>query len=287
MQAERGFTLIELLIVIAVLGVLSVGVLTAVNVTSQINKANLAKVETFDASIQNSLSIDLVGEWKLDQETTIPGPPVKVKDTSGYGNDGTVTGATLTTDRKGQANKAYSFNGDSTLIDNGTNLTLNFSGNHAYTISAWAYLDGYVSQGSILNSIAGWGAGGAAAGQTGATLNINSSNKAVTVRSDGTGTAESVSGLTNVQGGWHHFIATYNGTTLKLYVDAVVEGTPVASSRSLSGTAQSFRIGRDGDANRNFDGSVDDVRIYSQALTASNIQQLYAQGLKKHQLARN
>ena len=44
----------------------------------------------------------LVGWWKFDGDAT---------DSSGNGNDGTVNGATLTTDRHGQANEAYSFDG--------------------------------------------------------------------------------------------------------------------------------------------------------------------------------
>ena len=44
----------------------------------------------------------LVGWWKFSGDAT---------DSSGNGNDGTVNGATLTTDRHGQANRAYSFDG--------------------------------------------------------------------------------------------------------------------------------------------------------------------------------
>src|SRR3989338_5518668 len=73
---RKGFTLIELLIVIAVIGILSGGILTVINIGGNIKKANLAKVETFDASIQNALGFDLVGEWTFDDGTA--------KDTSGY-----------------------------------------------------------------------------------------------------------------------------------------------------------------------------------------------------------
>ena len=38
-------------------------------------------------------------------------------DSSGHGNNGTITGATLTTDRFGHTNSAYSFNGTSSYID--------------------------------------------------------------------------------------------------------------------------------------------------------------------------
>ena len=45
---------------------------------------------------------NMVGFWKFNGNA---------KDSSGNGNDGTVTGAMLTTDRFGNANNAYNFDG--------------------------------------------------------------------------------------------------------------------------------------------------------------------------------
>ncbi len=44
-EARKGFTLIELLIVIAILGVLAAGVVTAINPLRRINQANDSKVK--------------------------------------------------------------------------------------------------------------------------------------------------------------------------------------------------------------------------------------------------
>ena len=49
----------------------------------------------------------LVGWWPFSGNAS---------DLSGNGNNGTVTGATLTTDRNGNVNAAYSFNGSSNYI---------------------------------------------------------------------------------------------------------------------------------------------------------------------------
>ncbi|KKQ37153.1 MAG: hypothetical protein US55_C0040G0008 [Candidatus Levybacteria bacterium GW2011_GWC2_37_7] len=59
----KGFTLIELLIIVAVLGILAAGIIVVIDPLAKINSANLAKTETFAASIQNTLAMDLVGEW--------------------------------------------------------------------------------------------------------------------------------------------------------------------------------------------------------------------------------
>jgi hypothetical protein len=57
-----------------------------------------------------------VGEWKFDGNA---------KDSSPNANHGTVTGATLTTDRKGQANSAYHFNGTTDHITVSSSAVLN------------------------------------------------------------------------------------------------------------------------------------------------------------------
>ena len=66
----------------------------------------------------------LVGWWKFDGDAT---------DSSGNGNDGTVNGATLTTDRHGQANEAYSFDGVNDYIEVPYNSALNGS-TSSYTL---------------------------------------------------------------------------------------------------------------------------------------------------------
>jgi hypothetical protein len=57
-------------------------------------------------------------------------------DSSGNGNNGTVNGATLTTDRNGQANKAYSFDGVNDFITSGTN---GIPSTGSLSVSVWAY----------------------------------------------------------------------------------------------------------------------------------------------------
>jgi len=57
-------------------------------------------------------------------------------DESGNGNNGIVNGATLTADRFGNANSAYSFDGVSNYIEVADNSTLNF-GTNDFSISMW------------------------------------------------------------------------------------------------------------------------------------------------------
>lgn len=73
---------------------------------------------------------------------------------------------------------------------------------------------------------------------------------------------------------WHHYTGTYGSDgTLSIYVDGSLQ-----SSASFSGgidTASSaILIGKDGDANNFFLGKIDDVQIYSRALSASEMLEL-------------
>src|SRR5260221_13841153 len=55
-------------------------------------------------------------------------------------NNGTVHGAVLSTNRFGQANSAYSFNGSSSYLDLGSPANLAFTNN--FTLSAWCSFNG-------------------------------------------------------------------------------------------------------------------------------------------------
>jgi len=66
---------------------------------------------------------------------------------------------------------------------------------------------------------------------------------------------------------------TYDGHTLRLFKDGVEVG-----KTNLTGTVstanQVIRIGDNPSGAQNFDGSIDDVRVYNRALSPSEIQQL-------------
>ena len=72
----------------------------------------------------------LVGWWPFNGNAN---------DESGNGNNGTVNGATLTMDRFGNSNRAYSFNGINNDIVVNNNSALNL--NTQLTISAWFAID--------------------------------------------------------------------------------------------------------------------------------------------------
>lgn len=75
-------------------------------------------------------------------------------DETGNGNNGTVNGATLTTDRFGKANSAYNFKGSSLISVNPAQFK-----NQSYTYATWVKLDNLPTGGdnNCFNTIGGSG----------------------------------------------------------------------------------------------------------------------------------
>ena len=70
---------------------------------------------------------------------------------------------------------------------------------------------------------------------------------------------------------WHHVAYTYDGTTLRGYIDGT-EQISVTKSFTLSTNTGDWNFGSAAGATGNFDGKLDDIYIYDQVLTADNIQ---------------
>ena len=68
------------------------------------------------------------------------------------------------------------------------------------------------------------------------------------------------------------------GRTVSFYANGASVGGGTLSS-SIAANSKPLRIGLRHDGNRGFDGLIDDVRVYNQALTASEVDALYQQGV--------
>lgn len=75
-------------------------------------------------------------------------------------------------------------------------------------------------------------------------------------------------------GNWHHFVGTYDGTTRKIYVDGVLQIASTSAGETLSSTG-ALQIGGSNYCGSTFNGSLDEVRIYNTALSASDVASLY------------
>jgi hypothetical protein len=80
-------------------------------------------------------------------------------------------------------------------------------------------------------------------------------------------------------GTWTHAVGTYDGATISLYVNGQLAGTTTATGPVLDSVGP-MMIGRDPSnaSSRSFVGLIDAVSIYDRALTATEVQSLYAAG---------
>ncbi|MFK7949736.1 MAG: LamG domain-containing protein, partial [Saprospiraceae bacterium] len=75
-------------------------------------------------------------------------------------------------------------------------------------------------------------------------------------------------------GNWHHVAAVFSnpGNNVALYVDGVLDTQAALTVTANTGTANNVMIGRRVDGINNFDGDMDEVRIWDYARTQAEIQ---------------
>lgn len=182
----------------------------------------------------------------------------------------TGTGVTLTADRFSQSNNAYLFSGTA-----GNYITYNSisgfpTGNVPKTISGWIK----TSMDSSMQSFFGFGT---AKSQYNFQVALDTLNK---IRVNGWSTnydwTTPVTGAVICDNKWHHIAVTYDTTTTILYIDAVVKGKTTTIKYLTEASTGKITIGNETDlVGWPVNGAIDDVRIYSRALTAGQIKALY------------
>lgn len=95
-------------------------------------------------------------------------------------------------------------------------------------------------------------------------------------------------------GQWYYLAATYDGQTMRLYVDGTLVTQQPTSTFSIGTDSrdQQIRIGNDASAGAggngaHFKGAIDDPAVYSYALSSSQVQSHYAHGLSSGQSYNN
>ena len=196
-------------------------------------------------------------------------------DATGNNHHGSVSGATLTTDRFGKTNSAYIFNGSSDYIDIAQASSLNLP---EYTYSAWinpgAYPPGENLQnasGTILDI------GGKSVDQYLYVVNYNpyygiSGSGYYT----GGGSYDARTGILPNLNQWYHVVVTRSNTSFKLFVDGLlIQTVPLTAAGADYGVSPLAVIGkRIGDL-QYFTGKIDDIKIYNNPLTDHRVQSLF------------
>lgn len=216
--------------------------------------------QTYQALIAAEAS--LVNYWKLDEAfATGTAADSKGSDTLTI-TSGLIQGAKDVFDGYGRA-----------LINNGTAVgAVNATpavvpvGNAARTVECWARANG----GSSLNLIH--------YGTTGGTnlcfdlgFGGNSSGDAM-LYVGSSGSAACSAGNKLNDGRWHHVVATYDGAgNLKLYIDGQLQATTTGLTLNTTLNGDGIQIAGSGSFSSPLTGSIDEVAIYSTALSAADV----------------
>lgn len=192
-------------------------------------------------------------------------------DQSGNNLDGTVTGATLTTDRFTSSNSAYDFDGVNQKIFVSDNALLDFT--TSFSVAVW-----FNSDVNDFHYIIGRYFNGAARPWL---INMRNDDKVAIFVAEDAGLIKYKdyrSSVTFSTGTWYHIVMTWSSGTLKLYIDGI-EDTPTKTRddtfTSIHTANDDLGIGSSSASTNFFDGKIDDIFIYDRAITLSEVVELY------------
>lgn len=260
MKRQRSFTLVEILMVIGIIGLLSS--LTLIIVREAKEKARITGLLNFSASIKHAFLVDIVGEWEFED----------TPNDSSYNNlDGGWVGSSsyVPNDASSQLGKAAQFDGNNyvQVIDPGDESLLDID--NEITIELWIKISELGNK--------PWRC-------------VVCKDKAYELRIKKDGRAsfrlrgEDKSWYENEPSEnifkfetekWYHYVGTWNGSEMKVFVNGEEKGEPVYFSESIDENEKNLVIGGD------IIGIIDGVRLYNKSFTSAQIKKLYAEGINE------
>jgi len=267
---KQAFTLIELLVVIAIIGILSGLIIVSMGGMTQ--KATIAKAQVFSNSLRNSLLNNITAQYSFDDIVDYNTSTKVLNSTAGNvpdswnNNDGQAYGGIILKEESNcisghclsfDGTDDYTNHGD--IFDSLSNMSYGFWAKKISENNRFVLSKGYNNFGFILGN-----------------------SSCIIYFSNGSGGYTPIGLNINVQTTeWNYYVVSKNGTTVALYVNGTsVSSGPHSIPVTLPNTAFNFNIGRDSqESNLYFDGLIDDVRIYNEAMLTSQIKENYYIGL--------
>lgn len=222
-------------------------------------------------SMAGSVSADMVANWAFDE-----GSGTTLHDSVG-GNNGTIYGATWTA---GKIGSALSFNGTNSYVDVPDSPSLGFDQSDSFSITYWAkpeYNNGTTVGGIIVSKFTK-----NTNGVFGYASQYSPSCQKFDFFAESTGYyyALADTGMNSITpDNWYFIACVYNDTTLKIYLNGVLTGTATFSYNTddtvpTNDLTMGVRTSQ-GSLVSYYNGAIDDLRIFNNALSDSDIQQIY------------
>lgn len=199
----------------------------------------------------------LEAHWNLNETSG-----TSAADSSGLGRTGTVTGTSSWV--AAVLNNGFAFNGSTKIQATG------LMGNpRNVSVAAWANLTAADTVGAEIISLGDH-----------FVLRLDEAGITKAMFYNGSAYVSANLSVPFAGTGWHHFAAVFDDghNTLKLYVDGeLAVTTSTTASVSWAGLGANTVIGRHGNSTTtsDFTGTIDDVRVYSYALSTTEIARMY------------
>lgn len=142
------------------------------------------------------------------------------------------------------------------------------SGNAGWSIEAWVNFPSNPAGNQIIACF------GTSSSGAQAELYIDSSGRPNVAVVGGT----AVVGTALTTGAWHHIVGTYDGSNERLYVDGTLVAGPTAPGVTVNIGTTGLAIGAQVTAANYFNGSLDEVAVYSGALSQTKVTNHYTIG---------
>jgi Concanavalin A-like lectin/glucanases superfamily len=222
---------------------------------------------TSTGGTSGDINSNLAGYWKFDEPSGST-----ANDSSANADIGTATGTTIVA---GQIGNARSFSGTTDLVDMGDPASgvFDFGAGQDFSYSFWLKRVATASSEFIFAK----GAGGTA--DVGYSIALSGGVQPVVYLSkSGEASRLTITGSNISDTSWHFIAATFSRTGLgSFYLDGALNATGNISGYnvSLSNGSRHLTVGCSSSGTACFNGTIDDVRVYSRALSASDVLTLY------------
>ena len=231
------------------------------NISARIGTWDISK--DYNTSDLDSSKNGLVLYYNFDNRSSLGENQTLVVDRTGKSKNGTIFGGN-TTVNGGVFERAIQFDGVDDEINISYSNSLNATQN--ITLSAWVYQTAWNNYPGIIGKLYE---------TTGSySMHIRDDNT-IRFELEGTGYNPTTKAITNNQ--WNHVLTTYDGVTMRVYIDGVEVGSGGAGPASRTGNNNNTWIGHLPGYGW-FNGTIDEAMIFNRSLSAEEVKELYIKG---------
>lgn len=232
-----------------------------------VTKSTLDQSDVLGLDIaKNGLANGLVGYWKMDETAanSCTGGTNDSCDASGNVNDGAWT-ANATTTAAGRFASAVTFDGTGDYVSVADSVSL--SPTSSISFGSWIKPNSSIATKSILVKNTAY-----------RLVTDGSGNPQCQIYNGAAWQTAATSSTAVTTGTWYHVFCTYDGSTIRVFVNGLLKGS-TTNAVTVNDSSAALEIGRDSTASfGDYNGSQDDTRVYNRTLSSQDVMALYSWG---------